>query len=348
MTRDPVQPRRLVVFGATGHLGREVVDRLAEGGWPIGELVCVASPESAGLDLEFRGEPLDVLNEWPRLQGRDLVFVCTPREVALEVVREALRAEVPCIDCTGALVERPEVPMPVRAMELEGERAELERAPLIALASPTTIAWAPLLEALTAAAGVSRVVATVLSSASAWGRQGVVALSEESIALFNQAEAPGSGPAGQSVAFDVIPGGGLDTRRVELELERLFGASLRLALSSVQVPTFVGEGAALSIELDSPLEQKALETLLERLPHVTVVMEGAGSRGLALVEEEGPEPTGPTLRDSAGSNEILVGRLRPDPSLPLGQGWLLWISFDPLGLAAEQALRVARRRLGLS
>jgi len=125
LSGKPSSAARIVVFGATGHLGRELIDRLAESRWPVAELVCVASPESAGVDVEFRGESLDVLTEPPRLQGYDLVFVRTPEAVALEVVRGALRAEVPCIDCSGSLVGRDEVPMPVRAAELAGEPSGL-------------------------------------------------------------------------------------------------------------------------------------------------------------------------------------------------------------------------------
>ncbi|MBW2424790.1 MAG: hypothetical protein JRG86_11100 [Deltaproteobacteria bacterium] len=346
------RPLRIVVFGATGHLGQQLLRALEESDWPIAELVGVGSEESAGAELEFRGEPLDVASEWPPLKGRDLVFVCTPSEVALEIVREALRAEVPCIDCSGALAAQAEVPMPVRAAELEGEGVEggaaLASAPLLEVASPTALAWVPILEALSRAAGVERLVATVLCSAAAWGRRGLVSLSEETIALFNQAASPDTGPAGQTVAFDVIPGGGIDEARVEADLERLFDGALRVSLTSAQVPTFVGEGSALSLELASPIEQAALESLLEAVPGVTLVAQGIGSRGLAAVEEGVPEPAGPTLRDSVGSGGILVGRLRPDPSLPAGLGWRLWASFDPLALTSEHALRLGALRLGLA
>ena len=349
LSGKPTSAPRIVVFGATGHLGRELIDRLGESRWPVAELVCVASPESAGVDVEFRGESLDVLIEPPRLQGFDLIFVCTPEAVSLEVVRETLRAEVPCIDCSGSLVGREEVPMPLRAAELEDQASGLVAAPLLALASGTTIAWAPILEALEAAAGLRRVVATVLSSASARGRRGVVALSEESIALFNQSEPPESGPAGQPVAFDVIPDGGIDGARVARELERVFGSSFGVALSHVEVPTFVGEGATLAIELEAPLAQAEIEGLLGKLEGLTFMPTGPGSRGLEPVEvESGRSPSGPTLRDSAGRSDVLVGPLRSDPSLEPGRGWLLWLSVDPLGLAAERALRLAARRLGLS
>ena len=354
------QAPRIVVFGATGHLGQQLIDKLDESGWPVAELLGVASADSAGVEFEFRGESLDVVSKWPVLKGRDLVFICTPASEALEIVREALRAEVPCIDCSGALADQSGVPMPSssslsKSKSSEDEAADaagvisledevVRKAPLLSVPSGTTLAWAPILEAL----GVSRVVGTVLCSASSLGRHGVLALSQESIALFNQSEAPNTGPAGQAVAFDVIPGGGIDRERVQGEFRRLFGEGLRTDVASVQVPTFVGEGASLALELSGPLERDAIQARLDAMEGVLVAREGFGSRGLAAIEEDSREPVGPTLRDAIGSDEVLVGRIEPDASLPAGQGWRLWIAFDPLRLVADQALRLAGRRLGLA
>jgi aspartate-semialdehyde dehydrogenase len=349
MTDAPA--KRIVVFGATGHLGQQLIDKLDESDWPIAELLGVASTESAGAEFEFRGESLDVVSEWPVLKGRDLVFICTPAAEALEVVREALRAEVPCIDCTGALSDQPNVPMPMPG-SMSGRREAspsltdeiVANAPLLSVASGTTLAWAPILEGL----AVTRVVGTVLCSVSSRGRRGVLALSQESIALFNQAETPDVGPAGQAVAFDVIPGGGIDCDRVEAECLRLFGKDLRAGVASIQVPTFVGEGASLALELAEPLVLDELEARLVAKKGVRVARDGLGSRGLAAIEEDAVEPIGPTLRDSIGSDEILVGRIEADGSLPDALGWRLWIAFDPLRLVADQAMRLAGRRLGLT
>ena len=362
--------RRIVIFGVTGHLGQQVVDQLDESGWPITELIGVASTGSVGAEFEFRGLSIDVVGEWPVLKGWDLVLICTPPAEALGIVREALRAEVPCVDCTGALTGQADVPMPLatsiaaalaemkkRLPEGEGESEAISadapvaidddrvgEAPLLAIPSATTLAWLPVLLALDA----SRVVATVLSSASSQGHRGIAALSEESIALFNQSAAPEAGPAGQAVAFDVVPGGGIDCERVRREMRRLFGSAVRVAVASVQVPTFVGEGASLALELRNPLTAKEIEDRLDAMPGVTIAREGLGSRGLAVIEEGAPEPIGPTLRDSIGADEVLVGRIEADDSLPSGTGWRLWIVFDPLRLSAEQALRLAGRRLGLA
>lgn len=340
------QSLRLVVFGATGHLGQQLIVKLSEGDWPISELVGVASDASAGAEFEFRGEHLDVVSKWPVLKGRDLVFICTPPTEALEVVREALRAEVPCIDCTGALASQLDVPMPGPSSVRSGEDGPdlVKGAPLLLVPSGTTLAWAPILEALS----VSRAVGTVLCSASALGQKGVVALSKESISLFNQSEGPDGGPAGQPVAFDIIPGGGIDCDRVRAECERLLGEELRLDLTSIQVPTFIGEGASLSVELKDPVTAETIEERLNAVDGLTVVRDGLGSRGLVAVDGESCAPIGPTLRDAIGSDEILIGRIEPDQTLPAGLGWRMWLACDPLRLTADQALRLARRRLGLA
>lgn len=338
---------RIVVFGVTGQVGQELVDRLDDGDWPIAELVGVASGDSHGESFEFRGDRLDVSAEWPVLKGTDLVFVCTRGAEALEIVRECLRASVPCVDLTGALAGQEEVPLPVVLGSAVDDGDPLNQAPLIAVPSSTTLAWAPVITALSQAVEVTRVVATVLCSAAAHGRGGVASLSEESIALFNQSAHPDPGPAGQAIAFDVVPGGGVYVERVRGELARVFGDALRADLASVQIPTFVGEGASLAVELARPLERSVLEARLGAQDGLAVIAEGPGSRGLVAVEEGSPEPLGPTLRDAVGVDEVLVGRIEADASAEPGQGWRLWLAYDPLRLAADHAIRIARRRLGL-
>lgn len=339
MSARPTAGLRVVVYGVTGQLGRELVEQLEASDWPIDELVGVASPASFGREFEFRGEEQDVLAEAPPLPGRDVVFICTPRGAALEIVRDALRAEVVCIDCSGALSTQAAVPLfrGEAAASAAAARApsagaggddELEKAPVVAVPSSTALAWRPILEALDEAAGLARVGATVLSSAGAWGRGGVAALSDESISLFNQSPPPPLGPAGRPIAFDVVPGGAVELERVRAELARFFGDALRLALSVVQVPTFVGEGALLSLELARPLTGEAIE------------------RALA-VREELVLGESASLRDALGEARIRLGAIEADASGEAGRSWRLWLASDPLRLVADAAIRAAERRLGL-
>lgn len=311
-----------MIYGVTGQLGHELVEELDASGWPIAELVGVGSSTSLGKEFDFRGEALDVVAEPPALKGRDLVLVCTPKGPALEIVRAALLAEVPCIDCSGSLAAQPSVPL------AHPNAKGLESAPLIAIPASTTLAWRPVLEALRDAAGLARVSGTVLSSAAAWGRDGVAALSDESIALFNQSEPPESGPSGRAIAFDVIPGGAIDVERVRAELARDLGEGLRLALGTVQVPTFVGEGGVLGIELERPLAREQVERILSERAEIQL-------------------GECPSMRDALGRPVILLGPVEVDESGAPGLSYRLWLASDPLRLVADAALRAAGRRLGL-
>ena len=348
----PSGPARVVVFGAAGHLGQELLSVLERAPFEVSEILGVVSEGSEESEFEFRGEAWAALSKWPVLRPGDLVFICTPSDPASEVIRAALRAEAPCIDCSGVLAGQEGVLSPLWLGDGEaGDTAleeKLKSAPLVSLPSAALLAWAPLLAALSAEPGLERVAATVLSAASGLGRDGLLALSEESIALFNQGDASLAGPAGQPVAFDVIPGGPL-SERLPREAAALLGASLRLDVAHCLVPAFIGESASLALELATPLTEDALRARLAAVPGLDLVKEGLGSRGLVAVEAAPSEggarvPSSPTLRDGAGSDAVRAGRIEADRSLPEGRGWRLWLSYDPARLMAEQAVRAAAER----
>ena len=84
---------------------------LERSGLPISELLAVATEASVGTEIEFRGDLLFVESALPALRGVDLLILCTPGAASLELIREALRAEVACIDCSGALAESGQIPL---------------------------------------------------------------------------------------------------------------------------------------------------------------------------------------------------------------------------------------------
>ena len=100
---------RIGVVGATGVLGSEVLALLEESSLLVRELVPVATDRSLGHEIEFRGDALPVETEPPKLRGLDLLFLCAPEGVSVEYARQALRAEVPCVDAAGALSSSREI-----------------------------------------------------------------------------------------------------------------------------------------------------------------------------------------------------------------------------------------------
>jgi aspartate-semialdehyde dehydrogenase len=323
---------RVVIVGASGALGTELVSVLEERRFPAADLVPVATERSMGSEIEFRGDAYPVLTEVPRLEATDLVFLCAPPAVSLDHAGRALRAGVPCLDLSGALASQPDVPLLLA--DLAGP-SDLGR-PLLATPSGAVAAVALAVAPLVAQAGLRRLVVTALASVSGAGAHGVESLSREVLALFNQEEPPDPDTFGRPVAFDCLPavgdvegdGGTESEHALRRDLPRLLGRpDLAIAATVVRVPTFHGHGISLALELDEPLELAQAAELLAKAPGV-------------LFQHD---PSGPSTRAAVGDEQVRVGRLRTDPSVPAGI--LLWVAVDLVRLTAHNAVRLAEARL---
>ena len=327
---------RIALVGATGTLGEEVRDVFERSNVPIAALFPVATEASIGAEIEFRGDLLFVEAQLPPLHGVDLLVLCAPAAASRELIREALRAEVPCIDCSGSLAESPEIPLVMS----DGSPMASLMAPVVGTPTGVALGWARVLAALAEGAGLARVVGTVLQPAVHAGRRGVAALSGETIALLSQTEAPESDVFPEPVAFDCVPGAGDNAQaqqgtafetRVENELRRLLPNPPEVAVSSVQVPTFVGEGSWLAVQTRDALSLADALASLEKAPGIELCAGGGGA---------------PSTRDTAGRDQVLVGRVRRDPSHE--RGLLLWLATDGLRLVASEVVRLTETRLRLN
>ncbi len=322
---------RVGVVGATGALGSEVLAALDAAPLRLAQILPIASDRSLGDDIEFQGEVYAVETEKPSLRGLDLVVLCAPPDVSMAFAREALRSEVPCIDASGALAGSSEVPLCVTGVS---EPAQASGAPLVCAPCGPALAWSLVLAPLREASALERVTGTVLDAASASGRAGIEALSAESLALFNQQEAPQTSLERPS-AFDCWPlagpGGddeGDGSAGLATALGRLIQPGLRVSAARIQVPAFVGQASSLWLESREPLEPKRAADRLARAQHVEL-WEG--------------DDAGPNLRAAAARGEVLVSRPRRDPARE--RGLQLWFVADPLRLAARNAVELALERL---
>jgi aspartate-semialdehyde dehydrogenase len=327
---------RIALVGATGMLGGEVLSVMEEEALPVAELALYAGERSLGAEIEFMGQSLPVEVDVPQLRSTDLLVVCTHTGPALELVREALRAEVPCLDCSGSLMASSDVPLVVADL---GAHDQIQTAPVITAPTGAALSCALVLSALQRAAGLERVVGTVLHSASAAGRRGIADLSDQTVALLNQQASADSTVFPFPLAFDCHPHGPEEAKddlapsesRIRTALHRLLGPDVGVALTSVQVPAFAGEASALAVELSEPLPVEKAIRVLDSAPGVEVWQEDA-----------------PGTRDPVGRDVVLVGRVRTDDSLPTpGTGLLIWAAADPVRLAASNAVKLMRARFGL-
>jgi aspartate-semialdehyde dehydrogenase len=314
---------RLGITGATGALGTEVLAALDAARVPIAQLVAVARERSLGAELDFQGNLVAVAPELPALHGLDLLINCAPSAATPDIVRAALRAEVPCIDCSGAFAQRSEVPL---AWAAGAER--LASAPLVAAPADAALVWLPLLRALAPLGAPALVRATILDGASASGREGIDALSRESLALFNSQEPDEDEEAsGPPLAFDCRPNSGAEvdgrrTREAALAavLARALDPAPAVSARWIQVPVFVGQMSALAISFEQAVDPAEAALLLGKAPGI---------------ELWSGEDEGPNLRAAVGRDVVVAGRPQRDAMSP--DALFVWAAGDLLRLAAANA-----------
>ena len=316
---------KLVVVGATGAVGRQVLSILEQRRFPASEVRAVATARSAGRTLPFAGSELTVSAIADDVfDGADLAIFDTPDEAALEWVPRAQARGVVCVDCSAAFRERDDVPLVVP--EINPEDAASHRG-LVANPNCTAVSMLLPLAPLHRALHCRRVIAASYQSVSGAGQPGITDLYEQAEKLLPERDAvfrgdvgglvPQGGAFAHPIAFNVIPHvgsfgeGGFtsEERRMRLESRKILGApALDVFATCVRVPTVVSHGVAVWAEFDEPVTvDRAREVLRD-------------GEGVAL-EDDIDGARYPTPMLAAGRDKGYVGRLRVDPAEPHALGF---------------------------
>jgi aspartate-semialdehyde dehydrogenase len=306
---------RIGVIGATGAVGTLTLELLAERGYR--NVRAFASARSAGRELPFGDGALVVEEATPEaLQAGDLDLclfsVGTSR--SKELVPHASAGGAICIDKSSAyrLVDG----YPLVVPEVNGERAleALERDRIVANPNCCAIPLTTTLKPLHEAAGLKSVHVATYQSVSGAGAKRMEALRAESVAEHN-------------LIMDWSWEGDDSDEESKLRQETqkiLELPELPVAPTCVRVPVLVGHSEAIWIELEDELSPEQAAEILRRSPSVQVL----------------DLPEFPTPKDAAGGNEVLVGRIRRDPTV--ARGLSLYLSCDNLRKgAALNALQIA-------
>jgi aspartate-semialdehyde dehydrogenase len=265
---------RVAVIGATGLVGREVVALLEERSFPVGTLALFASPASVGVTLDFGDEarPVNALpDEVPEV---DLAFLCASPEVSRGVAgtlvdRGALVVDLAPGDDKASLL--------LGAADL-GIVAHTARGGLwVRVPDPSTRMIAAPLRALGPAIEPIRVIATVVLSASAFGRAAVERLSEESIALLNLQGEPADGAPSDAFRCTPLAADSRVMTRVSAEVASLVRLPVPIVVRGVRAPMFHGHAAGLSLEFGSAVEITKLRSAFREAPSLVVAEEGVNA-----------------------------------------------------------------------
>ncbi|HEX8595227.1 MAG TPA: aspartate-semialdehyde dehydrogenase [Pseudomonas sp.] len=323
----------IAVIGATGTVGETIVQILEELDFPVGQLHLLASIESAGHSVPFRGKNVRVkeVDEFDFGKAQIAFFAAGPA-ITRSYASRAATAGCSVIDLSGALpaAEAPSVVPEINARLIESLGKPCQVASPSASGTAIALTLAPLRRIL----DIERVSVTACLAVSSQGREGVAELARQTTELLNIRPLE---PRffDRQVAFNLLAQvGAPDAQghapleiRLVAELRELLGLPLlKVSATCVQAPVFFGDSFVVSLQASKPVDLKAVNAALE------------AASGIELVDA-GDYPT--AVGDAVGQDVVYVGRVRSaidDPS-----ELNLWITSDNVRKgAALNAVQVAQ------
>jgi len=325
----------VVIVGATGVVGRQVVELLDTRNFPVSNLILFASEQSVGEFLEFNDDSLPVqLLDSDGFKGADIAFFCAGAAISEQYCSKVAAAGVICIDTSGFFSADDSVPMVVPEINpdsLQGIKAKR----IIANPGCASIQLSLLVQALRSATKIHRVVVSSYQSVSDAGQKGIDELRTQSGELLNGRPSKNKVYPYQ-VAYNCLPqvGGFLsdgytvEERKLICETQQILGGDLlAVTATMVTVPLFYGSCQSVNIETETELSIEKVRELLSSFA------------GIAVVDDvdnlEYPMPV-----DAVDQDELFVGRIRPDASVAGGLN--VWTALDNLRKGcATNAVQIA-------
>ncbi len=327
---------RVVVVGATGNVGREMLNILAEREFPADEVAVVASPRSQGLTIEYgdTGRMLKVQNvENFDFAGWDIALFAAGSGPTKIYAPKAAAAGCVVIDNSSLYRMDPDVPLIVPEVNpdaIDGYKRKM----IIANPNCSTAQMVVALKPLHDAAKIKRVVVSTYQSVSGAGKEGMDELFEQSRAIFVGDEVSVTKFTKQ-IAFNVIPhidvflddGFTKEEWKMVVETKKILDPKIKVVATCVRVPVFVGHSEAINIEFENEISAAEAQDLLREAP------------GIMLIDKR--EDGGyVTPIECVGDFATYVSRVREDPTVD--NGLVLWCVSDNLRKgAALNAVQIA-------
>ncbi|MFJ3484373.1 aspartate-semialdehyde dehydrogenase [Pseudomonas sp. NPDC090202] len=322
----------IAVIGATGTVGETLVQILEERDFPIGELHLLASVESAGSSLPYRGKNVRVreVDAFDFSKVKMAFFAAGPA-VSRSFVARATAAGCAVIDLSGGL---PVEQVPNLVPEVNADVLGRQSWPYqVACPSPNAIALALVLAPLRGLLDMQRITVTACMAVSSQGREGVNELARQTAELLNVRPLEPR-VFDRQMAFNLLAQVGTPDADGHVPLEKRLSAELRellslplikVGVSCIQVPVFFGDSLTVSVQAAGGVDLAAVNAALESADGIEVVEAG-----------DYPTPVG----DAVGQDVVYVGRLRQgiDDACELN----FWLTSDNVRKgAALNAVQVA-------
>jgi len=302
---------RVGVVGATGAVGSTMLEVLGERGFPAAEVVPFSSGRSAGRRIPFNGREIECRPLSPEsIGGLDLVLSSAGGSVSAEWAPRLVEAGAVVVDNTSQWRMHEDVPLVVA--EVNPEALAAHRG-IVANPNCSTMQMVVTLAPIHRQVGLERIVVSTYQSVSGTGWRAVEELRDQAHALLHEQDPAAPQVYPHRIAFNVLPqvetfraGDDYTTeeRKVMGETRKILGAradELPISATCVRVPVFRGHSQSVNVQTGEPLSPAECRELLAHAPGVAVVDSSAdGVYPLAI--------------DAAGRDDVLVGRIRRDPS----------------------------------
>lgn len=321
------------MVGATGAVGREMISILEERGFPVADLVPLASERTEGEKIEFNNKNWTVKKlDRDSFKGVDIALFSAGSERSLKYAPAAVAAGAVVIDNSSAF--RMETKAPLVVPEINAH-ALGNHAGIIASPNSSTIGLLMALKPLHDAASVKRVVVTTFQSVSGAGKDAIDELAGQTVALLNFKDIEKKVYPHQ-IAFNCLPhideflenGYTKEEMNMKNETRKVMeDDAIQMTATTVRVPVFRCNAESVNIETEKTLSANEARALLSKMPGVVVYDDP--SRNIY-----------PLQLDVTGKDEIYVGRVREDESVKNGLN--LWIVIDNIRKgAALNAIQIA-------
>lgn len=322
----------IAVIGATGTVGETIVQILEERNFPVGDLHLLASVESAGSSVPYRGKNVRVREVDAFDFGKAAIaFFAAGAAVTRSYAERATAAGCVVVDLSAGLsVEQaPNVVPEVNGVRLD----DLTKPQQVACPSSSAAALALVLAPLRALLNIERITVTACLAVSSMGREGVTELARQTAELLNVRPLEPK-VFDRQMAFNVLAQVGKPDAEGHVPLEKRLVSELRellslplikVGVSCIQVPVFFGDSLSVSVQTSEPVDIKSVNAALET------------ADGIELVEAgDYPTPVG----DAVGQDAVYVGRLRGGVDDPCELNF--WVTLDNVRKgAALNAVQVA-------
>ena len=317
---------RVAVVGATGNVGREVLNILAERKFPADEVIALASSKSIGREISYGDKILKAKNlDDFDFKGVDFAIMSAGGNISRDWAPRIANSGCIVIDNSSYWRYHSDVPLIVPEVNghvLDRWLADPKRGNIIANPNCSTAQLVVALKPLHDAARIKRVVVSTYQSVSGAGKEGVDELWNQTKGIFvNDTATPGKFP--KQIAFNVIPhidvfmedGYTKEEWKVLAETKKILDPKIKVTCTAVRVPVFVGHSEAVNMEFENPISADEARDLLRDAP------------GIAVLDKR--EPGGyATPVEVVGEYDTFVSRIREDNTVE--NGLVMWVVSDNL------------------